>query len=171
MKRIKIIITLTALLFLVQNITLGQTRDLDNNEYGKEELIEINEEVVDVPYAVIENVPVYPGCKGKDNLSLKNCMSDKISTFVNRNFNVKKVSKKLKDGVYRIFVSFKIDTQGKIVSIRSRAPHPALEKEAIRVIKKLPQIEPGRQRGEVVGVLYSLPITFKVDNTPSKKRT
>ncbi len=89
-------------------------------------------------------------------------MSEKISDFVNRNFEVKKVSKDLKEGViYRIFVSFKIDKQGKIVNIKSRAPHPALEKEAIRAIKKLPQVEPERQKRKVVGVLYSLPITFK----------
>ncbi|HBO29337.1 MAG TPA: energy transducer TonB, partial [Leeuwenhoekiella sp.] len=46
----------------------------------------------------------------------------------------------------------------------SRGPHPRLEQEAARVIKLLPQMTPGMQRGKAVGVLYSLPIVFQVQD-------
>lgn len=125
----------------------------------------------DVPYAVIENVPVYPGCEGNGNQELKDCMSSRISAFINSNFNMKKVqSLNLPPKLYRTAVQFKIDQEGNVVNVRARAEHPEIEKEAIRVVGKLPQMVPGKQRGEAVGVLYSLPIIFKIE-PPQKIET
>ena len=59
---------------------------------------------------------------------------------------------------------FKIDKRGNVTSVRARAPHPRLEKEAVRVIKLLPKFEPGKQRGKAVIVPYSLPIIFQVQD-------
>lgn len=115
-----------------------------------------------VPYAVIEKVPTYPGCSGSTNEELKRCMSDKIAKTVNRNFNTELGRELGLTGINRIFVSFVINKSGEIVNIRSRAPHPGLETEAERVIKALPKMKPGEQKGEPVDVLYSLPITFKI---------
>ncbi len=118
----------------------------------------------DVPYAVIENVPVYPGCEGNGNQELKQCMSTKISEFVNLHFNMKKVEAlNLPPKLYRTAVQFKINKEGKVVDVRARAEHPVIENEAVRVVSNLPQMQPGKQRGEAVGVLYSLPIIFKVE--------
>ena len=36
--------------------------------------------------------------------------------------------------------------------------------EAIKTIKALPKMTPGKQRGQAVGVLYSLPIRFQIEN-------
>lgn|SRR5690606_13290950 len=125
----------------------------------------------DVPYAVIENVPVYPGCEGNGNQELKDCMSSKISAFVNSNFRIKKIaSLNLPPKLYRTAVQFKIDKQGNVVDVRARADFPEIEKEAIRVVENLPQMKPGKQRGEPVGVLYSLPIVFKIE-APQKAET
>ena len=115
-----------------------------------------------VPFAVIEKVPTYPGCTG-DNDVLRACLSDNITRQVNRNFNTTLGVELGLKGVNRIFVSFMINKSGEIVNIRSRAPHPDLEKEADRVIKTLPKMKPGEQNGEPVDVLYSLPITFKIE--------
>ncbi|HBC03491.1 MAG TPA: hypothetical protein DC015_04680, partial [Aequorivita sp.] len=136
--------------------------------YAQEETVtEVSESemtTADVPYAVIENVPVYPGCEGNGNQELKKCMSTKISEFVNQNFDMKKIEAlDLPPKVYRTSVQFKIDKEGKVVDVRARAPHPEIEKEAVRVVSNLPQMQPGKQRGIAVGVLYSLPIIFKVE--------
>ena len=91
-------------------------------------------------------------------------MSTKISEFVNQNFDMKKIEAlDLPPKVYRTSVQFKIDKEGKVVDVRARAPHPEIEKEAVRVVSNLPQMQPGKQRGIAVGVLYSLPIIFKVE--------
>ncbi len=118
----------------------------------------------DVPFAIIEKVPVYPGCGGEDNKTLKKCMSEKITAHVSRKFKKKVITKlNLSSGSYRISVQFKIDKKGNVVNVRARSDYPELEKEAIRVVKTIPKMEPGKQKGENVGVLYSLPILFKTE--------
>ena len=118
----------------------------------------------DVAFAVIDNVPVYPGCDGNSNEELKKCMSDKITEFVKNHFDMKKIdAMNLPPRIYRSAVQFKIDKQGNIVDVRARADYPEIEQEAIRVVSNLPRMKPGKQRGQEVGVLYSLPIIFKVE--------
>ena len=141
------------------------SQDEEIVEVEEVEVVEEEEEIADVPFAVIENVPIFPGCESKkNNNERKACMSEKVSKLVNRKFNTELGADLGLSGVNRIFVSFKIDKKGNIVNIRSRAPHPRLEQEAERVIKLLPKMTPGKQRGKPVGVLYSLPITFKVED-------
>jgi len=120
------------------------------------------EEDEEVPFAVIENVPVFPGCEKGDNNAKKACMSQKIQEFVNKKFNTELAGELGLSGRQRINVIFKIDKTGNVVGIRARAPHPGLEKEAERVIGLLPQMQPGKQRGKAVTVPYSLPIVFQV---------
>ncbi len=125
----------------------------------------------DVPFAVIENVPVYPGCEGDSNAILKKCMSTKILEHVGVNFNDKMISTLgLRVGRHRIAVQFKVDKTGNVTDVRARAEHPALEEEAIRVINSIPQMKPGMQRGKEVAVLYALPIIFEIGETPKEKR-
>lgn len=127
----------------------------------KEEVVE--EEIADVPFAVIENVPIYPGCENeRSNDAKKKCMSSKISEFINKKFDTNLASDLGLEGRQRIAVQFKIDKNGKVVDVRARAPHPRLEKEALNVVSSLPNMTPGKQRGKPVGVLYSLPIIFDI---------
>lgn len=126
-----------------------------------EEVVE--EEIADVPFAVIENVPVYPGCENeRGNDAKKRCMSEKVSSFINKKFNTDLAGDLGLDGRQRISVQFKIDKSGRVIDVRARAPHPRLEKEAVRVVQSLPDMTPGKQRGKPVGVLYSLPIVFDI---------
>ncbi len=132
------------------------------------EVIDINvieeEEDVDVPFPFIENVPIYPGCENGNNDSKRKCMSDKINKFVQRKFNTDLAEPLGLTGKQRISVVFKIDKNGNVIGVRSRAPHPRLEKEAARVINLLPKMKPGKQRGVPVTVSYSLPIIFQVQD-------
>jgi protein TonB len=130
-----------------------------------EEIEEAEEEIADVPFEVIENVPVYPGCeKKRSNAEKKKCMSEKVQKFVQKKFNTELAGDLGLEGRQRIAVQFKIDKNGDVVNVRARAPHPKLEQEAVKVVKALPKMVPGRQRGTAVGVLYSLPILFQVEN-------
>ncbi|WP_052461204.1 energy transducer TonB [Psychroserpens mesophilus] len=116
-----------------------------------------------VPDGVIEKVPLFPGCEYVyGNTARKNCMSAAIATFVNQRFNTNLALDKGLTGRQRIAVIFKIGKEGEVTQVRARAPHPALEKEAIRVIKLLPKMKPGYQNGKPVIVPYSLPILFQV---------
>jgi hypothetical protein len=127
------------------------------------------ENSIEVPFAVIEQVPVMLGCQNlTSNDERKACMSKNITKHVNDNFNTDIAKKIGLTGRQRISVIFKIDTQGEVIDVRARAAHPELEIEAKRVIKLLPQFKPGVQKGQVVTVPYSLPILFQVDSDKKK---
>tara|TARA_B100001179_G_scaffold219376_1_gene192946 strand:- start:502 stop:1077 length:576 start_codon:yes stop_codon:yes gene_type:complete len=151
----------------VEETVIESTETSQEEEIVEVEDVQFEEEEVieDVPFAVIENVPIYPGCENeKGNDAKKKCMSEAITKLVNRKFNTELGSELGLSGVNRIYVRFKIDSKGNIVDIGSRGPHPRLEQEAERVIKLLPKMTPGKQRGKPVGVLYSLPIVFQVQD-------
>ncbi|MEW4925614.1 energy transducer TonB [Algibacter sp. 2305UL17-15] len=115
---------------------------------------------IEVPFAVVEEVPIFPGCESETDK--KACFSNEVSSFVNDNFNVAVADGLGLTGIQRINLIFKIDKAGNIIDISARGPHPDLENEAIRVIGLLPQMTPGKQRGEAVVVPYSLPIIFQL---------
>ncbi|MEE3225689.1 MAG: M56 family metallopeptidase [Bacteroidota bacterium] len=118
--------------------------------------------LTDVPYAVVDEVPVFPGCESlQTNAERKKCMSEQVSQHVNTSFNTKLGKELGLKGINRIYVRFEIDPQGNINKIGVRGPHPRLEEEARRVVSSLPQMQPGKQNGEAVNVLYSLPIVFQ----------
>ncbi|MCK0108499.1 energy transducer TonB [Flavobacteriaceae bacterium S0825] len=125
---------------------------------------DVPEDDVEVPYILIEDVPVFPGCEEGNNKERRACMSNKISKHVQKKFNADLAEELGLSGKQTIRVMFKIDKTGNIVGVQSRAPHPKLEKEAARVINLLPKMKPGRQRGNAVTVSYSLPIIFQVQN-------
>ena len=145
-----------------EKITLHRKLTGKNPEFERTlERERLGDNLDGIPFAVIDQVPTFPGCSG-ENTELKECMNSKVTVQVNKEFNTSLASELGLTGINRIFVKFKISKEGNIVDIMARAPHPALEKEAIRVIQTLPQLQPGEQNGQPVGVLYSLPITFKV---------
>ena len=117
---------------------------------------------VDIPFAIIDQPPVFPGCENLPANDQKKCMSKNISMHVNNNFNTKLADSLKLTGRQRINVIFKISNTGDIVDVRSRAPHPGLEAEAIRVINTLPKFTPGEHQGKKVNVPYSLPIIFEI---------
>ncbi|HBY68636.1 MAG TPA: energy transducer TonB [Flavobacteriaceae bacterium] len=148
---------------IIESTEASQEEEIVEVEEIEEE--EVEEEIADVPFAVIENVPVYPGCENESgNNAKKRCMSEKVQKFVQKKFDTELANDLGLDGKQRIFVQFKINKSGNIVDVRARAPHPRLEREAVEVVKSLPKMTPGMQRGKAVGVLYSLPILFQVQN-------
>lgn len=127
------------------------------------EIKEKEEEVEDVPFAIIEEAPTFPGCIGTRE-ERKICLSDKVSKHVHNEFNIELAQELgLTPGKQKIYVMFTIDKNGNVTNIIARATHKSLEKEAIRVVGLLPKMIPGKQRNVPVGVKYSLPITFNIE--------
>ena len=104
------------------------------------------------------------GVKKVPTLKNVNVCLLKLQNLYKRKFNTDLAGDLGLSGRQRISVIFKIDKKGNVTGVRSRAPHPRLEKEAARVINMLPKMKPGRQRGKAVVVPYSLPITFQVQD-------
>ncbi len=111
----------------------------------------------------VEVVPIYPGCeKALTNSERVKCMSKKLGKLIQRKFNTDIASNLGLSGIQKINVQFKIDKNGQISEIKTRAPFQQLENEATRVVNKIPQMIPGKQRNEPVSVIYNLPIKFQV---------
>ncbi len=65
----------------------------------------------------------------------------------------------------RVIVEFIVSKTGAIENARVvRGRHPALDKEALRVVKSMPKWNPGRNNGQAVKVTYHLPVTFRLQN-------
>ena len=138
------------------NKSVMEIEDIDPRDFdGKGE----------VPYAVIDKAPTYNKCSNlSDEKEKKKCTSQEIAKFVNKNFNIDLSTKLGLEGRQRISVFFKINQEGNITEVKSRAPHPELEEEAKRVINLLPKMVPGEHAGKTVTVPYSLPIVFQIQS-------
>ncbi|MAM05476.1 MAG: energy transducer TonB [Flavobacteriales bacterium] len=144
--------------------TVIESTETDQEEIVEIEEVEIEEEFddVDVPFAVIEDVPIYPGCERVKKSERRSCFQDQINKHIRKNFRYPDIAQEM--GIQgRVYVSFIINKDGTIGSVRMRGPDKNLEKEAARIINKLPKMTPGKQRGRPVRVPFSIPITFKLN--------
>ena len=117
----------------------------------------------ELPFAVIENIPVFPGCEGLPKNEQADCFNEKMNAHINKHFTYpQRAQEELIQG--RVQVQFVIDKQGNVTDIRVRGPKGGelLEKEAQRIVSKLPKFTPGKQRNKPVSVRYAQPITFKL---------
>lgn len=152
----------------VEETVIESTETEMDTEIVEVEEVEVEEveEEIEVPFSVIENVAVFPGCeKEKGNAAKKACMNEKVNAFIGKKFNTDLAGDLgLPPGKKRIFVQFKVDKSGNITNIVARGPHPGLENEAKRVIGQLPKMQPGKQRGKAVVMPFSIPIVFQVQD-------
>lgn len=64
----------------------------------------------------------------------------------------------------RVVLKFVVETDGSIGEIKTvSSPHYLLEKEAVRIVRKMPKWKPGRQSGRPVRVWYTVPVNFALD--------
>lgn len=114
---------------------------------------------VTVPWILIEDAPVFPGCENTNDK--KGCFQDMIQRHIRKHFRYPDIAQEM--GLQgRVNIMFTIQKDGSISEVRMRGPHEVLEKEAARIISKLPKMTPGKQRGNPVKVPFSIPITFKL---------
>lgn len=124
-------------------------------EEGKEDF--------EMPFAVIEEVPVFPGCEEVERDKRMNCFQAKMIEHIQKNLKYPKEARR-KNIQGRVVVMFVINKDGVVENIIARGPKDCeiLEKEAIRIISLLPNIKPGMQKGKPVKVKYAQPMTFKL---------
>ena len=140
---------------------------IESTETNEDEIVEVVEvieeefEDVDVPFAVIEDVPIFPGCEKVAKSERRNCFQEQMNRHIRKNFRYPEIAQEM--GIQgRVYVNFIIAKDGSISNIRMRGPDKNLEAEAQRIISKLPQMTPGKQRGRSVRVPFSIPITFRL---------
>lgn len=145
----------------VEETVIESTETSQEEEIIEVEDVEVEEveEDIDVPFAVIEDVPIFPGCEGASDK--RACFNEMMQTHIRKNFRYPEVAQEM--GIQgRVSVLFTIQKDGSIGNIRLRGPDKNLEEEARRIIEKLPKMTPGKQRGRPVRVPFSIPIMFKL---------
>ena len=142
--------------------TVIESTETDQDEIIIED-IEVEEEFedIDVPFAVIEDVPIFPGCEKVNKNQRRDCFQEQINKHINKHFRYPEIAQEM--GIQgRVNVSFIISRDGSILNIQMRGPDKNLEAEAKRIISLLPKMIPGKQRGRPVRVPFSIPITFRL---------
>jgi TonB family protein len=101
-------------------------------------------------YQVVEKMPQYPGGEKE------------LMKFIVSNLKYPVIAQE--NGIQgRVIVRFVVSSTGKVSRIEVvRSLDPSCDKEAVRIIKMLPEWIPGEQNGQKVSVYYTLPITYKL---------
>lgn len=129
-----------------------EIEDTEDDEDDVIEFVDIPEEVVEEPqiFTIVEENPEFPGGEVE------------LFKYLGKNTKYPAIAKDA--GIQGIvYVQFVVMEDGKInpemITIL-RGVHPALDQEAMRVVKNMPKWKPGRQRGKPVRVYYKLPFRF-----------
>ena len=101
-------------------------------------------------YDVVERMPSFPGG------------NQKMQDFIENNLHYpKECAEKGLQG--RVIIDFVVERNGTLTNIRVvKSVDPALDKEALRIVKMMPKWIPGRQSDKKVRVKYIIPITFQL---------
>mgnify|MGYP001298268680 FL=1 len=142
--------------------TVIESTETDQDEIIIEDIeVEDEFEDIDVPFAVIEDVPIFPGCESVSKSQRRACFQEQMNKHIRKNFRYPDIAQEM--GIQgRVYVNFIIAKDGSITNIRMRGPDKNLENEAARIIGRLPKMTPGKQRGRAVRVPFSIPITFRL---------
>ena len=130
------------------------TADLNVVREHKEEIIveEKHEPVKEEIFTAVEQMPQFPGGEGE--------LLKYIST------HIKYPTMAAENNIQgRVVVKFVVQKDGKVGEVVVlRGQDPDLDKEAVRVVKTLPNFIPGKMNGQAVSVWYTLPINFKLQS-------
>jgi TonB family protein len=132
---------------------------------GKLELEDNSETIERIPFNLVEEIPLFSRCNNVPLIKQAKCFETQMSKHIMKNFNYPQDA--FDAGIQgRVLVQFTIDEQGNVDAIQMRGPKDgaSLEKEASRIVNKLPKFIPGKHNGKTVKVKYGIPITFKHPN-------
>lgn len=106
---------------------------------------------------------VFPGCDSKDNSKIETCFNESIMVFVSKNVSYpKEAIDAKKEGT--VYIKFVVDKSGNITQVENALPGNGLgyglEDEAIKVVRKMPKMEPALKDGKPVDANFVIPVRF-----------
>jgi len=139
------------------NTAIG-TFDVKGNDEAEGVVLKANEMAIDEKpkeeetkvFDVVEQMPEFPGGQA----ALLKWISD----------NIKYPTIAEENGIQgRVVCTFVVERDGSVTDVQvARSIDPSLDKEAVRVLKKMPKWIPGKQNGSAVRVKYTVPVTFRL---------
>jgi TonB family protein len=127
-----------------------------------EENVEIKDNKV-YPFQAVDVMASFPNCdEAQNNQEKYLCFQRTLLKYVIKNF--KYPTNAQETGIQgRVIVKFVVQKDGSVGDISIlRGVNPELDKEAIRIVTKIPKMKPAKVDGQAVKVSTMLPITFKL---------
>ena len=116
----------------------------------------------DVQFFAIEQKPMFEECKNVPKEEQERCFKKALDAFVSKTLVYPETAMQM-GSQGRVVVQFRIKKDGNVEVINTQGKDKILEKEARRVIEKLPRLIPGKQRERPVAVIFSYPIVFRLN--------
>ena len=122
---------------------------------------------VDEIFKVVEEMPRFPGCDAGTAAEKKKCADQKLLQYLYKNLKYPAIARE--NGVEgRVYIQFVVEKDGSVQEANIvRDIGAGCGQAALKVVtdmNSLPQRwTPGKQRGKAVRVLYTLPVTFKLE--------
>jgi TonB family protein len=142
---------------IVSETQKNQTSTIENKDVKKEsspqkaknkkvDVVEVYGEICENP----DQMPTFPGGQ------------EALFNFLIKNVRYPPIAER--KGIQgRVFVSFIITKEGIVTNVNiAKSVDPSLNKEALRVIRMLPDWTPGRKDGKAVNVKYTVPVSFRL---------
>ena len=138
------------------NTAIG-TFDVKGNDEAEGEVLKAKEIIADEKpkeeekvFDVVEQMPEFPGGQA----ALLKWIGD----------NIKYPAIAEENGIQgRVVCTFVVERDGSVTDVQvARSVDPSLDKEAKRVLTKMPRWIPGKQNGSAVRVKYTVPVTFRL---------
>ena len=124
----------------------NKVNDIVKDKEGDDSNLQKNNS--DKAYDLVEEMPQYPGGVGK------------LMEYVSMNVRYPKEAES-KSIQGRVIITFVVEKDGSITDAEViKSVDPALDAEALRVVKAMPKWTPGKQEGKPIRVKYTMPITF-----------
>jgi TonB family protein len=102
-------------------------------------------------YVMVEEMPEFPGGVA----ALRNFLAQAVK------YPTEAVSKGIQGKVY---VTFVVNKDGSVSNAKiTRGVDPLLDAESVRVVNSLPPWKPGKEKGQVVDVQFTVPINFTLE--------
>ena len=150
----------------VEEVLIGNTDPSDPTPLAPGSITvvpDVEEEKIELPFAVIEDKPLFQECKNVPRSEQMSCFKEHLDKHVKNNFRYPQAA--LDMGIEgRVNVSFRINTDGTISILGVRGTDRILEDEAKRIISSIPKLIPGKQRDKPTAVTFAYPINFKLSH-------
>lgn len=114
-------------------------------------------------FTAVESRPIFKGCEGlatdDDRFA---CFQKELLGFVAKNFEVSEEMMMFSSGE-KVFVEFIIEKDGSVRKAKVvRGEDELITKEAVRMVKSLPEFVPAKINGKPVRMSYILPVNVKL---------
>lgn len=127
-----------------------------NDELNGKDIADLKEVITQAsveeekPYVAVEQMPQFPGGDAE------------LLSYIAKNLHYPTIAQE--NGVQgKVYIRFVVSATGVVKDVQVlKSLDPYCDKEAIKVIKSLPNWIPGKQNGKNVPVYYTVPITFKL---------